>query len=51
MKEKQEVDGGGLHGGGWGSCTSGRRKQSRGGRDAEGVQRKKKEGESPRAHV
>jgi hypothetical protein len=26
-----------------GSCTSGRRKQSRGGRDAEGAQRKKKE--------
>jgi hypothetical protein len=38
MEEKQEVDGGGR-----GSCSGGRRKQSRGGRDVEGVQRKKKE--------
>jgi hypothetical protein len=38
------VDAGGLHSGGRGSCTGGSKKQSRGGREIEGVQRKKKEG-------
>jgi hypothetical protein len=46
-REKQEVDNGDLHSGGRrGGCTSGRRKQSREGRGAEGVQRKKEEKKS-----
>jgi hypothetical protein len=42
-EEKQEVDGGGLHARGWGSCTGGRAGEAEEQR-TEGVQRKKKRG-------
>jgi hypothetical protein len=49
-EKKQEVDGGGLHGGGRGSCTGGRAEEAEEQR-TEGVQREKKRGNRPEGLV